>query len=138
VARIDLIDVCKTLTDRARGPAATFSIQNLSLSIPDGKTMVVLGPSGCGKTTLLKIIAGLIPPDSGAVRSDGVDVTALPPGDRRIGMVFQNHALARHLFLRLGAGVPVRVGGAVGRQAAPAARPDGRGARDQSRRTGRY
>lgn len=100
MARIDLIDVCKTLTDRARGPAARFSIQNLNLSIPDGKTMVVLGPSGCGKTTLLKIIAGLIPPDSGAVRSDGVDVTALPPGDRCIGMVFQNYALYPHFSSR--------------------------------------
>lgn len=100
MARIDLIDVCKTLTDRGNGAASRFSIQNLSLLIPDGKTMVVLGPSGCGKTTLLKIIAGLIPPDSGEVRSDGVDVTALPPGDRRIGMVFQNYALYPHFSSR--------------------------------------
>jgi multiple sugar transport system ATP-binding protein len=100
MARIDLIDVCKTLTDRGKESASTFSIQNLNLRIPDGKTMVVLGPSGCGKTTLLKILAGLIPPDSGEVRSDGVDVTALPPGDRRIGMVFQNYALYPHFSSR--------------------------------------
>jgi ABC-type sugar transport system ATPase subunit len=100
VARIDLIDVCKTLTDRGAGSASTFSIQNLNLRVPDGRTMVVLGPSGCGKTTLLKIIAGLIPLDSGEVRSDGVDVTALPPGGRRIGMVFQNYALYPHFTSR--------------------------------------
>jgi multiple sugar transport system ATP-binding protein len=100
MARIDLIDVCKTLTDRGTRSASTFSIQNLNLRIPDGKTLVVLGPSGCGKTTLLKIIAGLIPPDSGEVRSDGVDVTALPPGERRIGMVFQNYALYPHFTSR--------------------------------------
>jgi ABC-type sugar transport system ATPase subunit len=80
MARIDLIDVSKTLD--------AFSIRNLTLRIPDGRTLVILGPSGCGKTTLLKIIAGLIPPDSGEVRYDGVDVKETAPGGRRIGMVF--------------------------------------------------
>ncbi len=121
MARIDLLDVCKTLKDPARAgsgaitraaipdvvPApsddargSTFSIQKLNLRIPDGKTMVVLGPSGCGKTTLLKLIAGLIPPDSGEVRYDDVEVTDVPPGGRRIGMVFQNYALYPHLSSR--------------------------------------
>jgi multiple sugar transport system ATP-binding protein len=96
VARIDLVDVCKTLRERG-GRGATFSIEGLTLRIPDGQTMVVLGPSGCGKTTLLKIIAGLIPPDSGDVRYDDVDVRDVRPGDRRIGMVFQSYALYPHL-----------------------------------------
>src|SRR5216683_6441632 len=100
MARIDLIDVCKTLTDRGKESASTFSIQNLNLRIPDGKTMVILGPSGCGKTTLLKIIAGLIPPDSGEVRYDCVDVKETAPGERRIGMVFQNYALYPHMNAR--------------------------------------
>jgi multiple sugar transport system ATP-binding protein len=101
MARLDLVDVCKTLGDKERAtPAATFAIRNLSLRIPDGRTLVILGPSGCGKTTLLKIIAGLIPPDSGEVRYDGVDVAETPPGERRIGMVFQNYALYPHLNSR--------------------------------------
>jgi multiple sugar transport system ATP-binding protein len=120
MARIDLIDVCKTLTARGRagrravvgasaapegappadGRAAAFSIRNLRLRIPDGQTMVVLGPSGCGKTTLLKLIAGLIPPDSGEVRYDDEDVKDLRPGDRRIGMVFQDYALYPHFTSR--------------------------------------
>src|SRR5437867_3096637 len=106
MARIDLINIGKTFTDRAGvgsgdgGQGSTFSIQKLNLRIPDGKTMVVLGPSGCGKTTLLKIIAGLIPPDSGEVRYDDVDVKDVPPGGRRIGMVFQNYALYPHFSSR--------------------------------------
>src|SRR5262245_13761987 len=107
MARIDLVDVCKTLRDPGAGPggfgagpAATFAIQDLSLRVPDGKTMVILGPSGCGKTTLLKIIAGLISPDSGHVRYDDVDVKDVRPGDRRIGMVFQNYALYPHMTSR--------------------------------------
>jgi ABC-type sugar transport system ATPase subunit len=105
MARIDLVDVGKTLTDRDKAGfgaalprrAAQFSIQHVSLRIPDGKTLVILGPSGCGKTTLLRIIAGLITPDSGDVRYDDVDVKDVAPGDRRIGMVFQNYALYPHM-----------------------------------------
>ena len=78
----------KTLQNRT-----FFSIDDLDLVIPDGKTMVILGPSGCGKTTLLRIIAGLIPPDSGEIRFDGVDIKSVPPKDRKIGMIFQNYAL---------------------------------------------
>jgi ABC-type sugar transport system ATPase subunit len=101
MARIDLIKVSKTLKDRARGgSAATFSIRDLSLTVPDGKTMVILGPSGCGKTTLLKLIAGLIPPDAGVVRYDHVEVKDVPPEARRIGMVFQNYALYPHYTAR--------------------------------------
>jgi len=62
--------------------------------------MVVLGPSGCGKTTLLKLIAGLLRPDSGDVLYDDVDVKNLAPGERRIGMVFQNYALYPQLVSR--------------------------------------
>jgi ABC-type sugar transport system ATPase subunit len=119
VARVDLINVCKTLNDgggagsglpligaiqdmvgASGGRRSAFSIQNLNVMVPDGKTVVILGPSGCGKTTLLKMIAGLIEPDSGQVRYDGVDVKDVPPGGRRIGMVFQNYALYPHLTSR--------------------------------------
>jgi ABC-type sugar transport system ATPase subunit len=121
VARIDLINLCKTLKDRdgagsgsistagmpdaVSGPSgggrgSAFSIQDLNLTIFEGETLVILGPSGCGKTTLLRIIAGLIPPDSGEVRYDDVDVKDVRPGDRRIGMVFQQYALYPHLNAR--------------------------------------
>ena len=106
MARIDLVDVCTTFQSReravagppARGPA--FSIQDLNLTVFDGETLVVLGPSGCGKTTLLRIIAGLIAPDSGDVRYDGMSMRNVPTGERRIGMVFQNYALYPHMTSR--------------------------------------
>jgi ABC-type sugar transport system ATPase subunit len=90
------------LRDAAAGrrPGATFAIEDLTLRVPDGKTLVVLGPSGCGKTTLLKLIAGLLAPDTGVVRYDDVDVRDVRPGDRGIGMVFQGYALYPHLTSR--------------------------------------
>ncbi len=114
MARIDLINVCATLQSRERAAAApdtaslpgrrargsTFSIEGLNLTVFDGETLVILGPSGCGKTTLLKIIAGLIAPDSGEVRYDGMPMRDVPPGARRVGMVFQNYALYPHMTSR--------------------------------------
>src|SRR6266478_4256044 len=90
MARIELINVCATLRGGERaasvlpdGRGSTFSIRDLNLSVFDGETLVILGPSGCGKTTLLKIIAGLIAPDSGDVHYDGMSMNAVPPGSRR-------------------------------------------------------
>jgi spermidine/putrescine transport system ATP-binding protein len=57
----------------------------------------MLGPSGCGKTTTLRIIAGLIGPDSGSVRLEGTDILNLPPEKRDVNTVFQNYALFPHM-----------------------------------------
>ena len=103
MARIELTNVCATLRGGERAPGSrgsTFSIRDLSLTVFDGETLVILGPSGCGKTTLLKIIAGLIAPESGAVHYDGMSMHDVPPGGRRVGMVFQNYALYPHLTSR--------------------------------------
>lgn len=72
----------------------------LSLSLEAGKLLCLLGPSGCGKTTLLRLIGGYLAPDTGTIRLQGRDVTALPPEDRRMGMVFQHFALFPHLSAR--------------------------------------
>lgn len=69
----------------------------ISLSMDRGASLALLGPSGCGKSSVLRMIAGLLAPDSGSVVLDGTDITALPPGRRRVGMVFQDHALFPHL-----------------------------------------
>ena len=77
--------------------AGIKALDNVNLLIRHGETMSLIGPTACGKTTLLKVIAGLIEPDEGAVYFDGQDVTKSPPRERNIGMVFQNYALYPHL-----------------------------------------
>jgi len=69
------------------------ALDHINLTIPDGQTFVVVGPSGCGKSTLLRAISGLDLDYTGQVLYDGVDVQTIKPGDRYIGMVFQNYAL---------------------------------------------
>lgn len=76
------------------------ALDDLSLTIKDGETLAILGPSGCGKTTLLKIIAGLMKPDSGEVRYDSALIQDIPMSERGIGMVFQNYALYPHMESR--------------------------------------
>ncbi|MBN2442067.1 MAG: ABC transporter ATP-binding protein [Spirochaetales bacterium] len=73
-----------------------FVLKDVNLTIPDGKVMVILGPSGCGKSTLLRLIAGLIPVDSGHICYDGKDMGTIKTSERKIGMVFQNYALYPH------------------------------------------
>ena len=59
--------------------------------------LVLLGPSGCGKSTTLRLIAGLEAATGGRILIGGVDVTHLPPAQRRVSMVFQSYALFPHL-----------------------------------------
>jgi sn-glycerol 3-phosphate transport system ATP-binding protein len=76
---------------------ATTALEGINLRIAPGSFCVLLGPSGCGKSTTLRIIAGLETATEGQVLIDGRDVTALPPAQRGVAMVFQNYALFPHL-----------------------------------------
>src|ERR1700728_385512 len=73
------------------------ALDRVSLSIGRGEFMTLLGPSGCGKTTLLKLAAGFLAPDGGAVAIDGKCVNNVPTYKRKIGMMFQNYALFPHM-----------------------------------------
>lgn len=73
------------------------AVDNVSLEVKDKEYFALLGPSGCGKTTLLRLIAGLIQPDSGEIFIGDRLVNNVPPEDRDIGFVFQTFALFPHM-----------------------------------------
>lgn len=72
-------------------------LTDLDLEVRDGDFVSLLGESGCGKTTTLRVVAGFLRPDSGAVLLDGEDYSRRPPNRRGFGYVFQNYALFPHL-----------------------------------------
>jgi sulfate transport system ATP-binding protein len=74
-------------------------VDDVSLEIQKGELFVLLGASGSGKSTILRIIAGLVPLDSGRVVLEGTDVTFLPPQRRGCGFVFQNYSIFRHMSI---------------------------------------
>ena len=73
--------------------AGTTVVDQVTLHVEPGELVALLGPSGCGKTTLLRAVAGFMRPASGRILFDRAPVDHLPPGRRRVGMVFQNYAL---------------------------------------------
>jgi spermidine/putrescine ABC transporter ATP-binding subunit len=73
------------------------AVAGLDLTVHEGELLSLLGPSGCGKTTTLNLIAGFVPPTSGRVLIDGLDVTGRPAHQRGLGVVFQSYALFPHL-----------------------------------------
>ncbi len=73
-----------------------MAVDNVSLAIDRAEIVCLLGPSGCGKTTLLRVIAGLEPPDEGEVWFDGQNMAQVPPHARDFGMMFQDFALFPH------------------------------------------
>lgn len=77
----------------------TYAVNNLDITIPDGKLVGLLGPSGCGKSTTLYMIAGLLEPTSGEIWFGDEEVTRLSPDKRGIGLVFQNYALYPHMTI---------------------------------------
>ena len=91
-----------------RGVSKTFggsvepAVDNLSLDVQTGETVVLVGPSGCGKTTTMKMINRLIEPTSGSIHVDGSDVMTQDAVElrRRIGYVIQSIGLLPHRTIR--------------------------------------
>ncbi len=96
---------------RSFGPQVV--LDRVSLTIPGGKTTVVLGPSGTGKSVLLKLVVGLLPPDAGRILLDGDDLTAFSRAQlfaarRRFGMLFQDGALFDSMSVAENIAFPMR------------------------------
>ena len=77
-----------------------LAVEDVSLQISDGEFLVFVGPSGCGKTTTLNMIAGFEDPSSGQIKIEDVYITDMAPGERDLGMVFQNLALFPHMSVK--------------------------------------
>src|SRR5579875_3133401 len=84
------------------GEARTIALRDVSISAYFGEMVYIAGPSGSGKTTLLSVLSGILRPNAGSVRIDGVDIWKLKADElasfrlQKIGFVFQDY----HLFPR--------------------------------------
>ena len=118
------------LTARPSRPPASLSVMGISKSygghsavcpttfdVEPGTFVTMLGPSGSGKTTILKMIAGFEPIDSGAIMIAGEDVARVPAYKRDIGFVFQQYALFPHLSVRENISYPLRMRGVASSEA---------------------
>ena len=76
------------------------AVDDVSLDVQRGEFFALLGPSGCGKTTVLRMLAGFEAPTKGEIFIDGQPMSAMPPHQRPVNMVFQNYAIFPHLDVR--------------------------------------
>jgi multiple sugar transport system ATP-binding protein len=89
--------------DLVKAFAGVKAVDRLNLTIGEGEFVTLLGPSGCGKTTTLRCLSGLEDPDQGEILVDDHCVFSsarrinLAPGQRSLGLVFQNYALWPHM-----------------------------------------
>lgn len=106
VLMIALRDVTKTF-------GARVAVDHVSLAVEPGTIRVLLGSSGSGKSTILRLVLGLLAPDAGEVRVDGITVCADTRRDalRRLGYVVQEGALYPHMTAGENATLPARAEG---------------------------
>ncbi len=84
-------------------------IEELDLTVGNGEMIALLGPSGCGKTTTLYAICGIHRVSAGRILFGDRDVTALPPQEKNVGVVFQSFALYPHLSIYENIAFPLRI-----------------------------
>src|SRR5712691_4362212 len=91
------------------------ALQGCSLDVADVELMSLVGPSGCAKSTLLNIVAGFLPPDSGDIEILGLRINELPVRERNIAFIMERLGLYAHLSVFENIAYPLRV-----RRVAPA------------------
>ena len=101
---IEVVELTKQFRRGRTGRGSVITpVDNISLEVNRGESVVLLGPSGCGKTTLLRCIAGLETPTSGAIRIGGRTVFSssekinMTTQKRNVSMVFQSYGLWPHM-----------------------------------------
>ena len=94
------------------------ALEETWLRVEQGEFLTLLGPSGCGKTTLLNLMAGFLEADAGEIFIGDDLVTATPPYEREIGIVFQNYALFPHMSVAKNVGYGLRMRGLPKREIA--------------------
>lgn len=102
MASIDIHDLTVTFPD------GTTGLAGVDVAVAEQEFLALIGPSGSGKTTLLRTIAGFLRPSAGHIAIDGRDVTDVPPEQRRLGMVFQQHAVWPHMSVAANVAYPLK------------------------------
>ncbi|HUF91633.1 MAG TPA: ATP-binding cassette domain-containing protein, partial [Candidatus Limnocylindria bacterium] len=75
-------------------------LADVNVQVRYGEFFTFLGPPHSGKTDVLRAVAGFMPLTAGRILVDGQDISALPPGTRSAGYVFQDGALWNHMTVR--------------------------------------
>ncbi len=89
-----------------RGAAAVPALSPTTMDIREGEFVALVGPSGCGKSTILKLVAGLVAPTTGAVIVGGREAAAKA---QRIGMAFQNPTMLPWLTVEKNVMLPLKI-----------------------------